>query len=482
MGQNRLVKQLSVMVLAVAVSAPSIEKVMAAVFSDDAERVDIISSNDLGKHLPGGPMGVSAPVAPQHVIPNAIDMTRAIQLAVEWHPAISEAIGKLYQQNQNVIIARSGYYPQISGGLSSGYDSGLTGNGESQSFSLSMSQMLYDFGKVSSSVDSALARVSASQAGILLSIDQVTRETSFTVIELQRSQRLVALAHDQVEGVSSIAGLAKKRSEMGASTRSDLIQARARVEAAVATQLQYMAQFDRWRSALSSLLGAQSSVSVTPGFPQSLEHACQGAVPDQAITPSLLIAQAQQVDALAQIAQARAEALPTLSLDPSVTHYLDNNNSNVEGGRDRMRYGVFVNMKMPIYQGGAINARKSAAEQALRTAQAANDAARLSVRQGLLEARDQISSLTQRLSTLDFRERSISETRDLYRQQYLELGTRPLLDLLNAEQEIHQARMDRENTASDLRRLNIDCLYNTGGLRTAFHIENSAIQGVEIRP
>lgn len=42
---------------------------------------------------------------------------------------------------------------------------------------------------------------------------------------------------------------------MGASTRSDLIQARSRVEASMATQMQFTAQFNRWRSALSSLLG-----------------------------------------------------------------------------------------------------------------------------------------------------------------------------------------------------------------------------------
>ena len=143
---------------------------------------------------------------------------------------------------------------------------------------------------------------------------------------------------------------------------------------------------------------------------------------------------------------------------------------------------MFLNVQMPLYQGGAITARKSAAAQALRAAEAANDAARLAVRQGLLEARDQTSSLEQRLTTLDFRERSISETRDLYRQQYLELGTRPLLDLLNAEQEIHQAAMDRANTAADLNRLEIDCLYNSSALRTAFNLDSSTIQGVEIRP
>jgi outer membrane protein, adhesin transport system len=127
--------------------------------------------------------------------------------------------------------------------------------------------MLYDFGKVSSSVDSALARVNGSQAAVLLSIDQVTRDTSYAMIELQRSQTLQRRWRATSGWPGGDCATGQKRSDMGASTRSDLIQARSRVEASQATQLQLQAQFNRWRSALSSLLGAQSPVSVTPGFP-----------------------------------------------------------------------------------------------------------------------------------------------------------------------------------------------------------------------
>jgi outer membrane protein, adhesin transport system len=167
-----------------------------------------------------------------------------------------------------------------------------------------------------------------------------------------------------------------------------------------------------------------------------------------------------------------------------VTQYLDNNDdTGIPGGRDRTRYGVFLNVKMPLYQGGAINCAQSPPhEQALRSAEAPTTPPGSLYARGCWKRGIRFRVWPQRLSTLDFRERSISETRDLYRQQYLELGTRPLLDLLNAEQEIHQARMDRENTAADLRRLKIDCLYNTGGLRAAFHLDNSTLQGVEIRP
>lgn len=39
------------------------------------------------------------------------------------------------------------------------------------------------------------------------------------------------------------------------------------------------------------------------------------------------------------------------------------------------------------------------------------------------------------------RQQQLSErTRELYQQQYLDLGSRPLLDVLNAEQEVYRAR------------------------------------------
>ena len=70
----------------------------------------------------------------------------------------------------------------------------------------------------------------------------------------------------------------------------------------------------------------------------------------------------------------------------------------------------------------------------------------------------------------------------LYGRQYLDLGTRPLLDLLNAEQEIYQSRFELAGTRSDLLRLDVDCLYNTGALRAALGLEGRNLQGVEIQP
>jgi len=410
-----------------------------------------------------------------------LGLQQAVRLAVDWHPSIAEAIGTLYQQAEGINVAEAGYYPQVSGGIKGGYSSGYGSDAGSQSVSISLKQMLYDFGKVSNSVEAAKAKAARSQAGILLAIDQVGRDTAYAYIEVQRYQRLLDIAREQIQGVGAIVDLAKQRSDMGASTRSDVVQAQSRVDGAMATLQEYKAQYARYQATLSNLLGRQTTPRVNDDFAPSLNQSCNAPVITDAL-PGVLQAVAQRTQAQAELAQAKAEAYPTLSLQPSLNQYLDNNYDDQNPAIDRTQAAIFLNLEVPIYQGGAINARSRAAGYALTAADSAEDAAKLQARQGLTEAQAQTAGLDRRLHSLEFRQNSITEARELYGKQYLELGTRPLLDLLNAEQEIHQSRFDLANTQADLRRLQIDCLYNSGGLRRAFGIDHSTIQHVEILP
>lgn len=439
------------------------------------------------QHQPGDkqskPRSSQSPVAavPGKEDTQTLGLEQAVRLAVDWHPSISEAIGTLYQQAEGINVAEAGYYPQIAGGIKGGYNSGYGSDASSQSVSISLKQMLYDFGKVSNAVEAARAKAARSQASILLAIDQVGRDTAFAYVEVQRYQRLIDIARQQIQGIGGIVDLAKQRSDMGASTRSDVVQAQSRAEGGMATLQEYKAQYARWQATLGNLLGRQTSPQVTDAFPDSLNQSCNTPVISDAL-PAVLQAAAQRTQAQAELAQAKAEAYPTLSLEPSFNQYLDNNYDSQNPAIDRTQVGIFLNLEVPIYQGGAISARSRAAGYALTAADAAEDAARLQARQGLSESQAQTSGLTRRLNSLEFRETTIKEARELYGRQYLELGTRPLLDLLNAEQEIHQSRFDLANTQADLRRLQIDCLYNSGALRRAFGIDHSTIQHVEILP
>jgi adhesin transport system outer membrane protein len=423
-----------------------------------------------------------APALRGAIADQGFDLGEAVRLAVEWHPSITQAVSQLYQQGEGINAAQAGYHPQITGGVKAGVDTGYKGERGSQSFSLSLKQMLYDFGKVSSAVDAARAKAAQAQAQLLLAVDQVARDTAYAYIEMQRYQALQATAEDQVQGLGRIVKLAQQRSDMGASTRSDVVQAQSRVDGGRATLQEYRAAYARWQATLANLLGRATTPDGSDAYPPALGNACQASEPNSDTLPAVLAALAQRNQAQADLAQARAQAFPTVSLEPTVNHYLDNSYNENNPYLDRTQAGIYLNVEVPIYQGGATSARSRGAAYALSAADAAEDAARLQARQGLAEARVQTLSLGNRLTALQQRQGNITEARALYGHQYLELGTRPLLDLLNAEQEIYQARFDLTNTGADLRRLQVDCLYNSGGMRRAFALDGRNLQGVEVLP
>src|SRR5690606_15626165 len=204
--------------------------------------------------------------------------------------------------------AQAGYYPKLNAGVASGYQSSNR-EGWRPNFNVSASQMLYDFGKVSSSVEIERAVKGISNARLLLAIDDLSRDTANAVVEVQRYNRLSALAQEQVAGVKVIAGLVNQRPDKGASTMSDKVQADARVESALATQLQYQSELSRWQVALGALIGGGSPNPVS-GEPGWLGKACEAATPDWEEVPAMLQAKAEKEEAEAQLAASRAEALP----------------------------------------------------------------------------------------------------------------------------------------------------------------------------
>ncbi|GAA5525650.1 hypothetical protein Maes01_02222 [Microbulbifer aestuariivivens] len=410
-----------------------------------------------------------------------LTMTESVQQAVSWHPRISESVNELFQSQQNIRIARSGYFPQLSAGVLAGHDSQVEGDGDGHAFQLSASQVIYDFGKISSGVDLANAEATRSLANVLLSVDEIARQTASAAIEVQRYQALLLIAQERIDGVQSIASLVKMRSDSGASSRSDFLQATSRIQAASAEFQQTEARLQRWRAELQSLTGTEQQLVLSMDSPSSLESACEKPVAEIAASPRVLIADASREEAMARLKESRANAWPTLSLEASYNRYLDPRYVDV-AVIDENEAAVFLNLSMPIYQGGRISASKESNTFALQAADYAMDTAIEVAKRDYRSTQEQERGLARSLDLLEASVRSIQETRDLYRKQYSSLGTRTLLDLLNSEQEVYRARQDLHETLFNLQRLRLDCLFNVGAMRSAFGIEGQQVQGVEILP
>jgi adhesin transport system outer membrane protein len=410
-----------------------------------------------------------------------LDVGAAAAKAVSWHPSVRQAIDALRESSEYIGAARAGYHPQVRGGIASDYRHNVSESQDQRQVNrlvLSVSQMLYDFGKVSSSVDRAEAEQMAARARVLQAIDKVTLDATRAVIEVQRYQALQRVADEQVAGVSAIANLTRQRRREGANTLSDEVQAQAREQAAKATQLQISAEAESWRTYLRNLTGLTQFTSVDTTLPDSIAQGCRAGEPDWQRVPAVLVAEAEKARVRADLDQAGAQMLPTLSLEGSVSRALEGDPYLGE----RNDAIVTLNLNMPLYQGGALQAEKRAAHHALNASAEAGNHARFNATQGLEEARNRSLGFEGRRILLAARETSIERTRELYKQQYLELGTRSLLDLLNAEQELYQARLENIHNRHELYRMQMDCLYNRGELRAALALDGTIIAGIVVQP
>lgn len=399
-------------------------------------------------------------------------MGEAVRSAVRTHPSIRGAREQVRQADEGVDAARAGYRPQISGGIEGRTNSYRNSSYDSRhvyTATVNASQMLYDFGKVAGAARQARAGVRASEAQVEWVTDEIAMNTAQAWVDAHLQQALVALARERLDAVTAIASLVGERVAKGATSRSDLEQANSRVEALRSQLLGAEAEARRASLALMHLTGRTAPVKIAGDIPALFQtEACQAGV--DASTPAVRVAEARRDDARAQLDIARAERLPTVTLDGSLGYALTDGSRLY--GEHRSSGQVGINLAMPLYQGGSTAARERGAYYQLRSFEDAVQQARLEARQGLADARAQLDGWAGRAPVLDTRVRSIDATRDLYRQQYLQLGSRSLLDLLNAEQEYHSARVDQLQGAYSQYRLAVQCLYHRDELRSAFGLED----------
>ena len=393
----------------------------------------------------------------------------AIHSAVLRHPTVPQAVARISEESERVEVARSAYRPQLRAGVDLGQ--GWESEQYRRYASVSVSQMVYDFGRTSNQVDRARARSEVQRANLLVQLDELIADVAEAYIEVLRHQALLELVGEHIDRINEIGQLARQRLALGAGNGSDAIQARSREESARSDQLALQTRLGRQRIILSSLIQAPVAESLTDDLASIESFGCSSA--DLSVTDSaeFLLAQAERNVALQQLEGEKLDRYPSISVEAGMRKPVFDNRFD-SGAND---FNVALKVSMDLYQGGRVSARSRAAEFGLRGSELNTDLARLRTLQQLDEADTQIRMLNGREQILQAQERSAAETRELYREQYVSLGTRSLIDLLNADQEQHMARYDRVNLRYEKAILNLECMSASGQLRDHFDINVDAL-------
>lgn len=393
---------------------------------------------------------------------------RAVHSAVSTYPSVRSAIAALEQQSSSLDVARAGYYPTVQAGVSAGRQGNV---GSGQTFSVNASQMLYDFGKVGSQVSRANADVQRQYAQVLIVVDDVARKTAQAVIEVRRFQLQEIAARKQIDAITDLLKVAQARVSLGASNQADPVQAGSRLDAAQSTLYFIRTQLLQWQSKLRQLVNEPLPASISVSPEPELLQATQLITPDLNQVPQVQVALHELEIARVQLNRAKADQLPTISVSAG----LDQNMGELRNTQNDHDYNLMINVTNSLFEGGALRAKQRAAGHAITSAQENIDDVSLELKERWQSISDQVAGLETRLPMLTSRKKSITETRRLYREQYLSLGTRSLLDLLNSEQEIFQAELEWQNAVHDLLQARLDYVQATGQMRTVFDLSESLI-------
>jgi len=385
----------------------------------------------------------------------AITLEEATYTAIENSPTVRQAIAKYRETKEDAEVARrSGYYPSadISAGI--GHETTYADNSSSedidltrQELTLSLNQPIFNGFSTQNEVKRLSSEAEANRWSALISVENTALEVAQVYANILRYRELVTLADLNLKTHERIYGQIKLKSDSGIGRQSDLSQITARLAKAHANHF----------AAINNLTDAESNYQNIVGElpPKNLIYP----VPDKDFLPKDLDSAINEaLKNNPAIEGAYWDVAATESLQkitdadnyPSINFVLertwDDNIDGVEGPSEDLL--AMIRLNYNLYSGGTHKRKKEAAVQ--QNIQA-TEIRRKTIRD---------TELTVRLSWAAFEATNgqkehirqyviaTKESQLAYEKQF-RLGRRTLLDLLDSENELFQARQDYVNADYD---------------------------------
>ncbi len=373
---------------------------------------------------------------------SALTAVEAVDLALCNHPQTREVWASARTQAALVGVAEAAWLPRLDGSASANrliYDSGSF---NSNSASLTLSWLLYDFGQRSANADNARHLLNAAaatqdatvQALFLAALQayysaQAARAAVQSTIEAERSARESFLA-------------AESRYEVGVGTPADRLQAQTALSQARLNRIRSEGEVRNAFGSLANALGfeAQQPIALAemPAMPANLDFQREidtliGEA--QVRRPDLRAAEAQIKAAEAGVEAARAQGRPTLSFGVGPS-WQNSAGLLTQGG------SIGLSLNVPIFTGFDTTYRVRSASAQVEVKAAQRDRIRNQVALDVWKAYQSLTTATQSLATTADLVASAEQSERVALGRY-KAGVGTVLDLLAAQSALASARLQR---------------------------------------
>ena len=373
-------------------------------------------------------------------------LTDALSQAYQTNPQLLAERARLRATDETVAQAISNWRPniEVSGDVGWTRSDSDVGAGSTvtrrypRGVGASITQNVWRGGSTFASVRGTKAQVKADRARLFNLEQSVLSQAATAFVNVVRDQAILELNVNNEKVLERQLEATQDRFRVGEVTRTDVAQAESRMSRARADRIQSEGNLISSRADYQNIIGELPGELEPPEPLTELPEAEQGAI-DMARTSNFLVTQATHSLEVAEanVRQILGEMYPQVSLQSSYDKRLEAANANSKSDT----FGISARVTVPLYRSGSVASRVRGAKEVV--SQRRNEL--------LTTTRDVIEQATRSWELLQTSRARIRAFSDEVRaatialegvEQEALVGSRTVLDVLDAEQELLNARVN----------------------------------------
>ncbi|CZF84843.1 Outer membrane efflux protein BepC precursor [Grimontia celer] len=408
-------------------------------------------------------LAVAATLLPASAAAQSLE--QAVATALDTNPQIRQAFNRFKASEEQVNQASAGYYPTIDFDAGIGREwtespstrrDAVTYNVDEEvemtrrEIGVSLRQVLFSGFQTTNEVKRTEFEASAEQWALYSTAEDLALDVSRAYLDFLRAEQVVELAQRNLESHQIIYDQVKQKTDSGLGSTADLSQVTGRLARAHSNLISAQNNLSDARVSYQRIINSAPENTRIPVpdalmLPTSLESAMETA---KAAHPTLKAAGNDINAAKAQRAAAKGNYYPEVTFDLSASwdDNLDGNDGtslsggpDVGGNNDEILAMVRVNYN--LFSGGADKAREREAAYNINESKAIQLNAYRDIEEGTTLAWNARVFLKEQMQYLRQHVEAATETRNAYEDQF-KLGQRTLIDVLDSENELFQARRE----------------------------------------
>ena len=403
---------------------------------------------------------------------SAETLTDAFAQAYQYNPQLLAQRAQLRATDESVPQALAGWRPTVQFTGSAGREVAETTQSTNnvvatttqyltpRTLDLNLTQPLWTSGRTPALVRQAEHNVLSQRAQTVATEEQVLFSVAQAYLDVVRDQATVDLNVNNEQVLRRQLEATNDQFRVGEVTRTDVAQAESRVALAVATRVQEEGNLQVSRSnyqrAVGHLPDKLSQPTERVNLPATRDEALALA---RAQNPNVIIADYSAKAAEDAVVATRAQLLPQVALVGDA----NKSDETQTEGRNVNSLSVIARMTVPLYEAGSVYAQTRAAKQTVSQKRDLLDDARRAAIQSATKDWETIQSGRAQVQSLQSTIRAAGIALEGVRQE-AQVGSRTVLDVLNAEQELFTDRVNLVQAQHDLAVAEFDLAQQVGHL------------------